>query len=128
MVCSSSGRVVDVSHMQKGFTLLEVLVATFIFGVAVAASLAVLGASARSLSWVEEQQFAQLTAHNQLVMAALGQSPSAGTATNGGYSFSWRLVRSPTDTPVMSKIEVAVSLTGEEREVVRIHGYQGTHP
>lgn len=111
---------------QHGFTLLEVLVATFIFAVAVSAMLKVLGESAKTLHQVELKQFATLTAHNQLALSALGNKQSKGSILNAGYAFNWTLTRYPTPDKRIQRYEIIVTEKGDTRVLAHLKAFRGS--
>ncbi len=75
---------------QRGFTLIEVLVALVIVALGMAALLETLGSAADTASWLRDKTFAQWIAFNQLELTRLsGSAPSAGT-TNGELDYAGR--------------------------------------
>lgn len=111
---------------QRGFTLLEVLVATFIFAVAITALLKVLGESANTLHHIEKKQFATLTAHNQLALAILGTPQTDGRSTNGGYDYQWKTASYPTPDSNISRLEVSVAEQGNSQTIAHLKAFRGT--
>jgi general secretion pathway protein I len=98
---------------QRGFTLIEVLVALVIVALGMAALLETLGSAADTASWLRDKTFAQWIAFNQLELTRLsGSAPSAGT-TNGeldyaGRHWRWRQEVSDLGFPGLFRIDVRV--------------------
>lgn len=115
----------DSIKLQGGFTLLEVLVATFILAVGIAASINVLGFSANALQYAEKKQFAMLTAHNQLLMQTLEPIQLEGYTLNGGYKFRWKVNKYPTSDPLIYRIEIDVFDYDEEVSLAHIKSFKG---
>lgn len=110
--------------MQRGFTLLEVMVATFIFALAITAFSAVLGRSANSVATIEQRQFALLSAHNRLALALTGEPDAEGSLHNGGYDFTWTLQRHPTTDANLSRLEVQIYSTTDASPQLTLKGFQ----
>jgi general secretion pathway protein I len=99
---------------ERGFTLVEMLVALAIFSLAALALLRLEGATVASTVMLEDQALAQIVARNLAVEAATDPAAPAygearGTVVNGGRRWSWRRVtgRSPEPRIQMIRIEVA---------------------
>ncbi len=96
-----------------GFTLLELLVALAVFGLAALALLNLSGQNSRSIGIVQERVLARIVAQNQAAEAALlvvGRlDPRAGGEENqGGVRFVWVRTVSPTPDPKILRVLVAV--------------------
>jgi general secretion pathway protein I len=98
---------------QRGFTLIEVLVALVIVALGMAALLETLGSAADTSSWLRDKSFAQWIGFNQLEQSRLsGSAPSVGT-TDGeldyaGRHWRWRQEVSALDFPGLFRIDVKV--------------------
>lgn len=102
------------SNKERGFTLVEMLVALAIFGLAALALLRLGGASAANSARLGEQAMAQLVARNLAVETLSDPEPPAfgtvqGDAVNGGRR--WRWTRTVTGSPEarLQQIEIAVA-------------------
>jgi general secretion pathway protein I len=100
-------------NAQRGFTLIEVLVALVIVALGMSALLETLGSAADTASYLRDKSFAQWIAFNQLATTRLsGTLPSDGT-TNGeldyaGRHWRWRQVVSDLAFPGVFRIDVMV--------------------
>lgn len=115
---------------QKGFTLLEVLAATFIFSVSIIASYHIFSQSGQSLQKLEQRFFAQLAAHNQMAQLTLNnkkpkQSISNGNVEQGPYQFLWEQQVSTTENEDISRITLTIS-TEENQSLSTLVGFIGS--
>jgi general secretion pathway protein I len=98
---------------QRGFTLIEVLVALVIVALGMSALLETLGSAADTAGWLRDKTFAQWIAFNQLATQRLsGTLPTNGT-TNGELDYAgrhWRWRQSVTDLgfPGLFRLDVMV--------------------
>lgn len=79
---------------QRGFTLLEVLVALAVLAIALAAAIKAVSSHVSNASYLKERSFAHWVAMNKVAeLRTSGQWPNAGElngkATMGGAEFSW---------------------------------------
>ena len=99
-------------RFQRGFTLLEIMVALMIFATAAVTLTKSLTESARSISAIEERQFADLVAHNVLIDIL---RDGYGTNTSGkesmaGFDFIWQRSVEQTPHPDIRRVDISVSL------------------
>jgi len=110
-----------VTQKQRGFTLLEVMLAMAVFAVAGVALIGAAGNNARNLSQLEQQMFSQWIASNQLVNASLDstwppKNNRSGTEEMAGREWHWRMKVLKTPDKNMKAIEVEVRLDdGQEQ-------------
>lgn len=111
----------------RGFTLLEILVALTIFAVAAVALVKSINNSARNLSEVELRQFAGMVAHNQMVATQLAAETvtATGEVDSGGRQFVWRRQATKTEDPRIVRIDIDVSLPGENSSLIQLTGFIG---
>jgi general secretion pathway protein I len=105
---------------QRGFTLIEVLVALGIVAVTLMAGLRASAALSGNVARQSEQMLAQLCADNALVALRLAkQMPAVGdstaSCTQAGRPFTVRLNAQPTPNPNFLRVEVQVLNEGEQR-------------
>lgn len=98
---------------QRGFTLVEILVALAIVAVALSAGLQATGALTRLAERQSQQWLAQLCAENELTRLRLqGQLPPVGESTQSceqaGQTLTVRLTVNPTPNPSFRRVEAAV--------------------
>lgn len=97
---------------QRGFTLLEIMVALMIFATAAVTLTKSLTESARSIGALEERQFADLIAHNVLIdilRDGYGNSNS-GRESMAGFDFVWQRSVEQTPHPDIRRVDISVSL------------------
>lgn len=98
---------------QRGFTLLEILVALAIVAVALGAGLQATGALTRLAERQSQQWLAQLCAENELArLRLLAQLPPVGESTQRceqlGQVLTVRVNVNPTPNPSFRRVEAAV--------------------
>ncbi|WP_372865468.1 type II secretion system minor pseudopilin GspI [Spongiibacter sp.] len=101
---------------QRGFTLLEIMVALMIFATAAVALSNSLSEAARSTGELEKRQFADLLAQNLLIdISREGYgNRNIGETSLAGYDFVWRRTLSDTPEPSMRRVEISIQLAGED--------------
>jgi general secretion pathway protein I len=102
---------------ERGFTLVEVLVALAIFSLAAMALLRLQGAALSTTARLDEKSLAMIVARNQAVevqVAAVAPAfgSSAGSETNGGRQWRWTQDVMRTPDPQLQRIEIKV--TGDD--------------
>jgi general secretion pathway protein I len=100
-------------RLQRGFTLIEVLVALVIVALGMSALLETLGSAADTSTWLRDKTFAQWIAFNQLEATRLsGSAPAAGTSDGeldyAGHHWRWRQDVTDTGFPGVFQIDVKV--------------------
>ena len=100
---------------QQGMSLLELLVAVFIFAVAAGGLFKVIGENSRHTEQLELRFFAQLAANNALIeLQLLPQWPSLGKRTDrvdlGGRRFSISRNVEATDNALIRKVTINTGL------------------
>ena len=98
---------------QRGFTLIEVLVALVIVALGMSALMETMGSSADTATWMRDRSFAQWIAFNQLTLTRLtGQVPGVGQSDGeldfGGRHWRWRQLVTSLNFPGVVRIDVMV--------------------
>lgn len=112
----------------KGFTLIEVMVALSIFGLAALAALQAASSHLTSLSDLQSKTFAQYVASNRLAEVSLTKTwpikdNQKGTAQQAGTTWHWQQQVAETVTPNVVAVTVTVSKTENGREHYRLTRY-----
>ena len=113
----------------RGFTLVEVLVALAIVSIALMAALRAAGQGTAAVGelrsrllagWVAENRLAEHRARGDWVALGIGR----GTQQQGGVEFVWREEVIATPNPAFRRVDVFVSVPGEEpRALARLTGF-----
>jgi general secretion pathway protein I len=104
---------------SAGFTLIEVLVAIAIFGMAAVALLRLIGVSLASADTLATRQLAAIVARNQAVEAVLATSPpaaGAGSEIAGRQRFAFTRRISPGPDP--GSLWVQIDVRGDSGQVI----------
>ena len=101
------------SPSEKGFTLIEMLVALAVFSLAALALLRLEGATVSTTALLREQALAQIVARNLAVEALTDPEPPAfgatrGEAVNAGRKWRWVRVVGRSPEPRIQQIRIAV--------------------
>ena len=104
---------------ERGFTLIEILVALAVFSLAALALIRLESASVRGAAVLDRTLVAGMVARNVALAAvtdarAPAAGPSAGSENNGGRAWRWTRVVTPTGDPRIVRIEVAVQGAGPQ--------------
>lgn len=99
---------------ERGFTLLEMLVALAVFSLAALALLRLEGATVRQTGELDERMLAQLVARNLAVETLTDPAPpplgaSAGETVNGGRRWRWSRVTSRTPDQRLVRVDISVA-------------------
>jgi len=102
---------------ERGFTLLEVLVALAVFSLAALALLRLQGASLSNMARLDDKLLAMIVAQNlavetRVMVPAPAYGASAGEEMNGGRVWQWQreVVRTP--DPGLQRVDIRVSDAG----------------
>jgi general secretion pathway protein I len=99
---------------QRGFTLIEIMVALAVFSLAVLALVRLESATVRGAGLIDETTAAQMVARNVAIDALTETQPPApgrsnGTEVNGGRTWQWTRQVSSTGEATVVRIDVAVA-------------------
>jgi general secretion pathway protein I len=116
--------------VNRGFTLIEVLVALSVLSIAVLALLHVQGESAVAARAVRERLFAKIVAENQAVEAlATPADPvvgiTVGESTVAGMVWRWQQTVAATGNPGIRRVDIAVR-GADERVVAGVTVFRET--
>ena len=102
---------------DRGFTLIETLVALSVFSLAVLALLNLSGENARTAAVLQEQMLAGMVADNRAVesmLVPLEALEAAGDGVEEAGGVGWRWQRSLSDTPDPDIVRVDIQVAGPD--------------
>lgn len=116
--------------LTRGFTLIEVLVALGIFGIAALSLIHIQSESVRASIALRDRTLATVIAENVLVERFGSnlesyQGRSTGIVEMAGESWTWSLDVAPTANPVIQRIDVEVSTQGDPTILSSVSSFRG---
>ena len=102
-----------VRRAERGFTLLEMLVALAVFSLAALALVRLQGVTLRTAADLDSKALGQIVARNLMVKVQTDPLPpsigeAGGDVTNGGRRWHWSRVVKPTDDRRLLQIDLTV--------------------
>lgn len=113
---------------EAGFTIVETLVALFVFALAGVALMTMQAQSASALSRVETRALANMVAENNLVdVLARRSAPELGVRSGetevGGKPWRWTVEIAPTDDPTTFRLKSTVADPSGQTSDVSVTAY-----
>lgn len=120
---------VDPPHKESGFTVVETLVALFVFALAGVGLISMQTQSIDSYARVETRALASIVAENQLTDAMARRTPPSvgsqdGETQLGGRSWRWRVDVVATDDPATLRMQVSAFAAGQESASATVSAYR----
>lgn len=117
----------------NGFSLVEMLVALAVFGLAVLGLLNLSGESTRAAVVIEERVLAGVVADNRAVDAMMAPAAEVSAAAEGveaAGDHDWRWTRTPvaTDDPGIVRLDIAVYPAAEARIAAELSVFRELRP
>lgn len=115
---------------QRGFTLLEIMVALMLFALGAVSLSKVIGSSALHVDELARRQFAGLLAHNQMLLFQLeGRLQSdSGKAVQGPFEFTWEINVNKTDTDEIIRLDLDVYDDPDDAPLAQLSAFAGAKP
>lgn len=123
-------RSISPPRSERGFTLLEVLVAVAILGIALAAIIKTVSENTANAAYLREKTFAHWVAVNKLaeleVTDTFQTGRSSGKSSMGDREWPWQVEISETPNSEIHRVEIAVySPEDEEAQLASLTGMLG---
>lgn len=119
---------------DRGFTLLEVLIALAVLALGMLAVIGTAGKTSRDAAHLRDATYASWVGLNELTMLRVAQSwPNDdslnGDADMGGEKWHWKATLTKTADPGLLRVDIDVSLPDKPDEVIRrVTGFIGLPP
>ncbi len=120
----------DKSLVNKGFSLIEVLVALFVLAISMAAFMKSSISQIETISHLRNRSIAQWVASNQLAQVHLNPWPETGKANGreemAGQFWMWTRIVQSTDQQDIRRVDVEIRFdTNDETPMVTLTGFVG---
>jgi len=117
-------------HSRRGFTLLEVMVALAIIGLALTAMSVTMGGMLNDATTLRERTYASWIAQNKIVEMRLANAVPEVGATSGEVDYAnstwaWRAVVAETGVENLWRLDVAISWPGSDDNIRSVTGFIG---
>lgn len=114
--------------LQRGFTLLETLVAMAVLAISMVAVIQTAGSSVTAQNHLQEKVFAEWVVLNQLTrMQVASESPGEGkyegTEKMAGRQWRWLAEVEATSNPYLFKVIVHAGLVEQQQYLMTVTGY-----
>lgn len=122
------------ARRDRGFTLLEVLIALAVLALGLMALIGTTGSAARDSTHLRDKTFATWVGMNELSMLRVAQSwPNDdslnGDADMGGQKWHWKATMTKTADPGLLRIDIDVTLPDRPDDVITtVTGFMGLPP
>jgi general secretion pathway protein I len=113
---------------QRGFTLIETLVALAVIAIGLSAAMRAIGMATQSTAELRQRQLAQWVADNRLAeIRALRMFPGVGSeegdAEQAGEKFRWHVDVKPTPNPLFRRVDIRVFGAGAPTPLAQLSGF-----
>jgi general secretion pathway protein I len=118
----------------RGFTLIEVLVAVAVLGIAMAAVISAMARQADNAGYLKQKTIALWVAHNRLAELQLaGEPPSTGRSDGkvemGGVEWRWEVAVTATEDDRLRRADISVrGANQEEGSLADLTGFFAVKP
>lgn len=115
---------------EKGFTLIEVLIAVAVLAIALMAVVRVTGVAIKNSEYLKQNTIAHWVAMDVIAQAQVGlvATPSAGGMQAGqetmlGNNYPWQMTASNVPNQAMLQVELRVFNAGKKRSLDSVYAY-----
>ncbi|HIP67039.1 MAG TPA: type II secretion system protein GspI [Chromatiales bacterium] len=115
---------------QKGFTLIEVMIALLVLGLALAALIRTSGSASANTAWMQDKTFAHWVAMNQLTEMQINKDwPKPGkkkdTTEMVDREWEWEATFSTTADPALRRVDIRIwrADSSEDEHLTMLTGF-----
>lgn len=106
---------------SQGFTLIEVMIALLVLGLALSALISTVGSASSNTAWLQDKTFAHWVAMNQLTELQIQKAwprpgKQEGTAEMSDREWDWETTISNTPDPDLRRVDIRVWLSNSTAE------------
>lgn len=111
------------TRTQRGFTLLEVMVALAVLAIALAAVIKGVGANAGNMSYLRDRTLAHWVAMNKIAESQARRDwpdppESEGAALMGEHEWHWKILMEKTPNPDVRRMSIEVRTNESDRQAM----------